>query len=201
MIENFHRFADSRRSVRRYDGRAISSELVDIVLACSLSAPSPHNRQPIRLALIQTVALRASIANAMGERLRADRLRDGDPAEIIGEDVERSKRRLLDAPLLLLVALSLTDMDRYPDAVRSEAEYLMAVQSSAMAGQNIALAAHAAGLASCWLCAPLFCPDLVRNVLGLPSDWHPQGLMTIGYGNGPAKLRPRKRLHDILLRI
>ena len=32
----------------------------------------------------------------------------------------------------------------------------MAVQSTAMAGQNLLLAAHALGLGACWMCAPCF---------------------------------------------
>ena len=90
------------------------------------------------------------------------------------------------------------DMDRYADPARQNAEYLMAVQSAAMAGQNLMLAAHAAGLAACWMCAPLFCPEVARDALGLPADWQPQGLITLGYAAVPAKRRPRKRLQEIL---
>ena len=50
----------------------------------------------------------------------------------------------------------------------------MAVQSTAMAVQNMLLLAHAEGLAACWMCAPLFCPDTVRAALDLPADWQPQ---------------------------
>jgi nitroreductase len=57
----------------------------------------------------------------------------------------------------------------------------MAVQSTALAGQNLLLAAHALGLASCWMCAPLFCPDVVAETLGLPEDWQPQALIAVGY--------------------
>ncbi len=66
----------------------------------------------------------------------------------------------------------------------------MAVQSTAMAGHNLLLAAHAAGLGACWLCAPLFCPDVVRDILELPADWQPQGLVTMGYA---AQVRERTR--------
>ena len=29
------------------------------------------------------------------------------------------------------------------------------------------------GLAACWMCAPLFCPEVVRRALELPADWQP----------------------------
>jgi nitroreductase len=72
-------------------------------------------------------------------------------------------------------------MDIYPDKRRQHNEWLMAVQSTAMAGQNLMLAAHALGLGTCWMCGPLFSPDVVRKVLSLPADWQPQGLITLGY--------------------
>jgi coenzyme F420-0:L-glutamate ligase / coenzyme F420-1:gamma-L-glutamate ligase len=87
--------------------------------------------------------------------------------------------------------LSMADMDRYPDRARQHNEWTMAVQSTAMAGQNLLLAAHAAGLGACWMCAPLFCPDAVREVLELPESWQPQGLVTLGY---PAEEREKSRL-------
>src|SRR5260221_7073878 len=74
----------------------------------------------------------------------------------------------------------MADMDRYPDAKRSAAEHQMAVQSVAMAVQNLLLAAHAEGLGACWMCAPLFCGDAVRGSLDLPADWQPQALVTLG---------------------
>jgi nitroreductase len=90
-------------------------------------------------------------------------------------------------------------MDAYPDPARREAEFLMAVQSAAMATQNLLLAAHAEGLGACWLCAPLFCPDAVRAALGLAADLHPQGLVTLGHPVQAGKERPRKPLADIML--
>ncbi len=84
----------------------------------------------------------------------------------------------------------MSDMDNYPDPHRDQNEYIMAVQSAALAGQNLLLAAHDAGLGACWLCAPLFCPDVVRATLGLPADWQPQALITLGY---PAETREKTR--------
>jgi F420 biosynthesis protein FbiB-like protein len=133
----------------------------------------------------------------MGERLRADLTADGVAPELIARDVSRSYSRISGAPLAILVCLSMADMDRYPDARRNEAEYNMAVQSVAMAAQNLLLAAHAEGLGACWMCAPLFCPDVVRHALDLPQDWQPQALITLGY---PAAVRESSR-HALETRV
>ena len=126
----------------------------------------------------------------MGARLRADRTADGDDPADIERDVARSYARLTAAPVIIIVCISMEDMDSYPDEIRQRNEWVMATQSAAMAGQNILLAAHATGLGACWVCAPLFVPQLVRQTLSLPADWEPQGLITLGY---PAQSREKTR--------
>jgi F420 biosynthesis protein FbiB-like protein len=91
-------------------------------------------------------------------------------------------------------------MDRYPDARRADAERLMAVQSTAMALQNLLLLAHAEGLAACWMCAPLFCPDTVRTALDLPTDWQPQALITLGYPAASGRKRERRAVSEFVRR-
>jgi coenzyme F420-0:L-glutamate ligase/coenzyme F420-1:gamma-L-glutamate ligase len=83
-----------------------------------------------------------------------------------------------------VVCMTMADMDRYPDARRTRAERIMGIQSVAMAGQNLLLAAHALGVGACWMCAPLFCPDTVAKALNLPPGWEAQGLVTLGYPEG-----------------
>jgi F420 biosynthesis protein FbiB-like protein len=189
----------SRRSIRRYRADPVPAELVQRLVQAAGAAPSAHNRQPWRFVVIDDAAAKVKLARAMGDRLAEDRTRDGDDAEAIRLDVERSFTRIIGAPVVILACLTLGEMDAYPDAKRREAEFLMAVQSTAMATQNLLLAAHAEGLGACWLCAPLFCADTVRAALALPADWQPQGLITLGFPQQPGKARPRKSLDDIML--
>jgi F420 biosynthesis protein FbiB-like protein len=137
----------------------------------------------------------------MGEQLHADRTRDGDPSEAIEADVARSRFRIESAPAVVLVAYSMRDMDRYADQHRAQAERTMAVQSVGSAVQNFLLLAHARGLGSCWMCAPLFCPDVVRTSLGLPPDWEPQALITLGRPAGPARERSRRSADEVIVWI
>jgi coenzyme F420-0:L-glutamate ligase / coenzyme F420-1:gamma-L-glutamate ligase len=179
-----------RRSIRRYRPEAVPPPLVEQLLTAANWAPSAHNRQPWRLAVVAKEQTRIRLATAMGNRLRADLIADNLPVELIEKDVARSYQRLSQAPLIILLCLSLEEMDHYPDARRQRNEEIMAIQSVAMAGQNLLLAAHSLGLGACWLCAPLFCPDVVQTTLDLPPDWQPQGLITVGY---PAESRQKRR--------
>lgn len=155
-------------------------------------APSAHNRQPWRFAVLTNLADKERLARAMGQRLRQDRTNDGDDPELIEKDVMRSFSRLTQAPTLIILCLSMEDMDQYPDRRRTEAERTMAIQSVAMAAQNLWLSAHAHGLGCCWICAPLFVPNLVKETCQLPTDWEPLGILTLGY---PAQKREKER-HD-----
>ncbi len=180
----------SRRSIRRYTTEPIDRPTIERLLEAACWAPSAHNRQPWRFAVLTRAADKERLAQAMGQRLHADRTADGDdPADIV-RDVARSYARLTGAPTLIIVGMSMADMDTYPDEIRAANERVMAVQSVAMAAQNLLLQAHAEGLAACWLCAPLFVPELVRETLNLPPGWEPQGLITLGH---PAETREKNR--------
>ncbi len=189
-----------RRSIRRYRPVRIDPARVERLLAAAAWAPSAHNRQPWRFALIEDGVWKERLARAMGERLRADRLADGDPPLAVERDVARSHARIMEAPLLILVCLSMAEMDRYPDERRRRAEHVMAVQSVAMATQNLLLAAHAEGLGASVMCAPLFCPETVAAALGLPPDWEPQGLVTAGWPANGGRPPLRRALTDLVWR-
>jgi F420 biosynthesis protein FbiB-like protein len=179
-----------RRSVRRYQDRTVSDAALWRILDAARWAPSAHNRQPWRFAVLVDPARREQLARAMGERFRMDLAADGLDSDQIERQVTRSYQRISGAPAVIVVCMSMTDMDVYPDERRAGAERIMATQSVALAVQNLLLAAYDAGLGACWICAPLFCPDVVRDVLDLPGDWEAQALITLGY---PAQEKTSER--------
>jgi F420 biosynthesis protein FbiB-like protein len=180
----------SRRAIRRYRTEPVPEKLLNRILNGAMWAPSAHNRQPWRFAVLTEFEGKDRLAKAMGARLRADRQADGDTVALIEKDVNRSHARITGAPVIIVICLSMADMDSYPDERRSNAERTMAVQSVAMAAQNIWLLAQSAGLGACWLCAPLFVPALVQDVLALPADWEPVGMISMGW---PAEEKEKTR--------
>jgi F420 biosynthesis protein FbiB-like protein len=163
---------------------------IEQVLAAAHWAPSAHNRQPWRFCVVTSPDVQQRLADGMAAAWRRDLAGDGPAAAEIDARVESRRQRLLGAPVVVLAALSLEEMDVYPDERRQQAEWTMAVQSTALACQNLLLAAHDLGLGACWMCAPLFVPDLVRDLLNLPAAWQPQALITLGY---PAETRTKER--------
>lgn len=189
-VSDVHRAILERRSLRRYQPDPVPPDVIEQVLQAAIWAPSAHNRQPWRFAVLQHGESKVQLARAMGARLRHDLEADGVPEAVIAKDVNRSFDRLTSAPVLIVMCLTMVDMDVYTDDRRNQNEYIMAVQSTAMAGQNLLLAAHDVGLGACWMCAPLFCSDVVITTLRLPEDWQPQGIIALGY---PAQTRTKLR--------
>jgi F420 biosynthesis protein FbiB-like protein len=167
------------------------------VLEAARLAPSAHNRQPWRFVVVESEQVRARLADAMAARLRSDRLADGTPPQVVEADAARSRDRIERAPAAILVCMTMEAMDRYPDTRRSAAERTMAVQSVAMAGENLLLAATTEGWGACWMCGPLFAGDEARRALELPEDWEPQGLVLIGEAAETPAPRGRRSLQDV----
>jgi coenzyme F420-0:L-glutamate ligase / coenzyme F420-1:gamma-L-glutamate ligase len=176
-----------RRSIRSYEPRPIPDDILREVVAAAAHAPSPHHSVPWRFAVLTRPESKERLAAAMGARWRADLSRDNLPADEIEREVQKSHRRLTGAPALVIGSLYLEPLDNYSDPARQQSETYMAAHSLGAALQNIMLAAHARGLASCWMCAPVFCPEVVRDALALPRELIPHALLTIGY---PAKPPP-----------
>ena len=67
----------ARRSMRHYTGQPVDRVTIDAILDAATHAPSAHNRQPWRFAVVTSPEAKARLASTMGERLRAERLADG----------------------------------------------------------------------------------------------------------------------------
>ncbi|MCC6175076.1 MAG: nitroreductase family protein [Chloroflexi bacterium] len=188
-----------RRSIRSYQDRPIPPEILDRVLTAARHAPSPHHSVPWRFAVLTGAAAKERLANAMGRRWRADLEGDGLPTAEIEEELAKSHRRLTRAPAIVIGCVYYEPLDEYPDPSRQQAELTMAAHSLGAALQNVMLAAHANDLSSCWMCAPVFCPEVVRDALDLSPALIPHALLTIGYPLTSPPVRERPSLDDILV--
>lgn len=197
---NLHHFLRSRRSVRRFTSQVVDGDALERILQTAVWAPSAHNRQPWRFAIITTPAVKARLAAAMAaDFIRDLTIHDDLPPAEIEARVARSKARILSAPVIVVLCADMTDMDVYPDPVRQAHEHTMATQSVAAAGLQLMLAAHAEGLGSVWVCSPLFAPQAVQQCLQLPPTWQPQGMIFLGHAAQQPPARERKSIQEISL--
>lgn len=169
------------------------------ILEAARWAPSPHGRQPWRFAVLTQSAPKARLAAAMGADWQRNLEMDGQAPEVVQIRLDKSRQRILSAPALILPCLYLEDLDRYPDAERQANETTMAIQSIGAAIQNMLLAAYDLGLDTGWMCAPLFCPDIAREALGLDETFIPQAMITVGYAAADPKRRERLPLEELIV--
>lgn len=181
-----------RQSVRRFTDDPVPEHICAELLAAAALAPSPHGRQPWRFVVIAHGPGRETLIHAMADEWRAqlqhDSLDDGHIAARIGASTSRIRQ----APLLIMPCVDTAVIDAYPDPSRQHAEYLMAVQSMGCAIQNILLRAVDLGYDAGWMCAPLFCPDIVRTALQLATTDIPQALIPVGRAASAPKRRAKR---------
>jgi len=192
-----HAFLRSRRSIRRFEADPIPAAVVERILESAICAPSAHNRQPWRFAVVSTRSGKARLAESMAGEYRRDLANSGVTQRDIEARVEKSRGRINSAPLAIILCMDVTEMDVYPDSRRATAERTMAQQSTANAGMILLLAALAEGLSGVWSCAPLFAPNAVVAALELPETWEPQAMFLVGKPAQTSKARDRKALQEI----
>lgn len=191
-------FLRSRRSVRRFLPDPVPAAVLERVLETAAFAPSAHNRQPWRFAVLTKPEAKEHLVQSMSADFRRDAQADNLPEAEIERRLKRRSQRILGAPAAIVLCMDASEMDVYPDPRRRQAELAMAVQSVALAGGTLLLAAHAEGLGGVWVCAPLFAPEVTRQSLGLPESWQPQGMILLGYPAENPELRPRRPLSEVV---
>jgi F420 biosynthesis protein FbiB-like protein len=198
-LDAFERVVRGRRSVRRFRPEPIPDDVLQRVLEAGLWAPSPHGTQPWRFVVITRDAHKTRLADAMAADWRRNLEMDAEPSEVIESRLAGSRRRLLEAPALVIVCLYTAELDRYPDPARAAAERTMAVQSLGACVQTMLLTAYALGIDAGWMCAPLFCPEVVVAALDLDPALTPHGLLALGHAAADPKRRPRRPLETLVV--
>ncbi len=178
---HYLQFLKGRRSRRQFGPGDIPIEILNRIVQAVGWAPSPHKTRPWRFVLITTPKVKTLLVHEMAAVFEKDLKDDGILSEErIQARIQKSLDLLLPASALLLACLYKEDLDHYPDAFRQKCEETMGAQSLGAAVQNILLAAHAENVASCWVCAPLFCPNVIQSILDLPTNFHPHILVAFG---------------------
>lgn len=166
VLEAIH----TRRTTKRYRPDAPPRELVEQVLEAAVWAPNHHLTQPWEFVVLSGPALEA----AADFRARATEASLNGASESIKRSKgEEARRKVLAAPLSVVVALRQTD-----DPIGREEDY--AAGSAAI--QNMLLAAKGLGLSAFWGTGLLVADEPFRRFLGLSPEQRIIGIVQLGYG-------------------
>jgi coenzyme F420-0:L-glutamate ligase/coenzyme F420-1:gamma-L-glutamate ligase len=181
----------ARRSIRAFEDRPVPRDAVLRAVGLAVQAPAPHHSSPWRFSFVEEAGAKDSFSRAMGAAWRRDLTGDGHPPEKVDAILERSHRLLTGAPLLTVCSADVSKAHAYPDERRRLAEWSLFAHSVGAALQVFMVALAEDGIASCWISAPVFCRDVVREHLGLPGAVEPQALVLVGYA--APEYSPRER--------
>ncbi len=199
--DDLHAFLRTRRSIRRFKPDPITDEVLSRVLATATFAPSAHNTQPWRFAIVGRIGnpptdARQRLAHALTSAMRRDMTIDGAPEAEIEKRVANSIRRINEAPVLLILCRDVTAVREHKPQ-----DTVMAIQSVANAATYLLLAAHAEGLGGNWICWPLYAQEETREALDLPETWEPQAMVFLGWTDEEAKEKILKPINDLVMYV
>jgi coenzyme F420-0:L-glutamate ligase / coenzyme F420-1:gamma-L-glutamate ligase len=190
---DLHTFLQTRRSIRRFKPDPVPESVVESILHTAAFAPSAHNRQPWRFVVLTDPSVKTRLGEAITSKMQVDMQAEGTDKSDIEKRVDTSLRRLNEAPLVIVLCRDVTD-------VRADTpeEAMMGIQSTALAGLQLLLAAHAEGLGGNWICWPLYAQEATRTALELPETWEPQALYFLGYPDETPKIKEMKDLQSMV---
>jgi nitroreductase len=168
-----------RRSVREYTGEPVGDVILRDLIDAAIQAPSAINQQPWCFVVVKDPALLAQISDRAKAHLLKASL--GAPAHPFRDMLNDPKFDILyHAPALIVIAVTQpTDW---------------AVEDCALAAANLMLAAHDAGLGTCWIGFAqhwLGTPE-GKAALGVPPSCTPIAPIVVGHPRRSAAPVPRK---------
>ncbi len=167
-----------RRSIRKYTDQPVEKELLLEIIDAGRLAPSDSNTQPWNFIVVQSDEMRKKLAH-----------------------VSHQQEWMMSAPVFIVCVadIRVTTTEEGPLHVNEDTPGIgpkQIILDTAIAGENIVLAAQSLGLGTCWV--SWFIQDEIRPVLGIPSDKYVVSVITLGYPDQEPKQRPRRTLEEVV---
>ena len=159
-----------RRSVRAYTNEEVSEEEVEKLIEAARWAPSAGNIQPWEFVIVTNAEIKRKLAEAALHQTFIE-----------------------EAPVVIVVC---ADVARSSGGYGSRGANLYCLQDTAAAIENILLAAHALGLATCWVGA--FHEDEAGTAINTPRNVRPVVIIPVGHPARKPNAPPKRPLREIV---
>ncbi len=203
-MEDLLKIIKTRRSIRRYKKKDVPDELLEKIIEAGRWSPSGDNGQPWRFIIVRDPETKKALgkiaAEGSGRRFTAEYFTGRMQERFEGlKDLDKKDKAykkltsgevssfIANAPVIIIVCAKLDVWDVPYD--------------SAMATQNMVLMAHALGLGSCVVVAPVsdMRDDIkVMKLLKIPHGYKVIAPLAIGYPDESPNPRPRLSLKEII---
>ena len=194
---------EKRRSIRKFEEKAVAPEMLEQIIEAARLAPSGTNRQPWRLVLLATPEERQRIAGSVMQPFVCEApavfVCCLDREAFVRVTVEKRMNELVEAEVITREAAQYIYQRKMPEKTEEviipDSGYL----DLGITIQNMALMATALGLGSCWV--RLFDQQGLHKALNLPDNILPVVLLPVGYPAQDPSPRPRLKRDEIVIKI
>ena len=162
----------NRRSVRAFTPEPVSDGEVEKLIDAATWAPSAGNIQPWEFVVVRDPEIKRGLCEAAGNQNFVE-----------------------EAPVVIVVCANTLRSER---GYGSRGVNLYCLQDTAAATQNMLLAAHAIGLATCWVGA--FQEEEASTALNVPTGVRPVAIIPVGHPARKPMARSRRPLSGIIHR-
>jgi nitroreductase len=180
----------TRRSIRHYKTDPVDDKAVEAVLEAGRWAPSWGNTQCWRFIVVRDPEIKAELARIPMKLKLPDKEVD-NPAN----------KAIYDAPVLIIVCAKMGRSGYHhvtkPDGIPATDKGDWFMFDTALAVQNMVLAAHAMGLGTVIIGA--FDAPMAEKVLGVPEGYRVVVMVPLGVPEREGKAPPRKELPEIVI--
>lgn len=181
----------TRRSIRRYKVDPVDDKKIEAILEAGRWAPSWANTQCWRFIVVRDPEIKARVAGTYKK------------SEIRCEIVDNPAIKIINtAPVLIVVCAEAGKSGTKPGSggaggfMTDKGDWFMF--DTALAVENMVLAAHALGLGTVIL--GTFNANQAEQVLGVPQGYRIVTMFPVGVPDQEAKVPPRKELAEIVMK-
>jgi len=170
----------TRRSIRKYKTEPVDTTTLNKVLDAARLAPSWKNSQCRHLVVVQDTEIKEKIADCL----------------IAGKSFENpGKKAIHQAPVLIIACAEIGKSGMNGGMYATDkGDWFM--YDTALAMQNLSLAAHSLGLGTVHL--GLFDAGKVSAILKIPASYRVVAMTPLGYPDEKPGIVPRKELTEIV---
>ena len=194
-----------RRTTRNFTHEMVPQGVILTAIEAAVTAPAPHHTAPWKFLVLhfhdpQHHQKRIALLDAMAATWQRDLQAEGKSQEEVFKRIARGDI-LRTAPCVVLPFVDLAaGAHTYPEVGgRNNSERDMFLVAGGAAVENLLISISAQGYGGAWISSTLFCPDTVRNHLGLGSSLLPLGAVAIGLSKSSPSPRSPKNPASFLI--
>ena len=190
MNATFTSLVKNRKTIRCYQKKAISRNVIDDLIKAAGLAPSIHNIQPWYFMVLISAELRRSLVKMLKEK----------SSQLITTSrifLDGSLKIMESAPVVILV-FNTCSFSRRARRIGNPYEsviFYSELQSVAAAIQNLFLLSSEKGIGGAWLTSPLLLKGEISSLVKV--DFDLIAILTLGYPAESPSPKPRKKLAEI----